>query len=77
MIKYRPGKQAIVPDAISRRPDYLNSIRWERDNQSEIARREAHLPAIREFLATKKLPKDIELRKRVMEDAEKYILDRQ
>ena len=76
VIKYRPGKQAIVPDAISRRPDYLNSIRWERDNQSEIARREAHLPAIREFLATKKLPKDTELRKRVMEDAEKYILDK-
>ena len=75
IIKYRPGEQAIVPDAISRRPDYFHSIRWERDNQSEIARREAHLPAIREFLANKKLPEDVELRKHVMEDAEKYILE--
>jgi len=43
LIKYWPGKQAVVPDAISRRPYYLNSIRWERD-RDEITKREAHIP---------------------------------
>jgi hypothetical protein len=75
LIKYRPGKQAIVPDAISRRPDYLNAIRWERD-KDEISKREAHIHAIREFLVSKRLPpRDSELRKRVMDDADRYILD--
>ena len=27
VIKYRPGSQAIVPDAISRRPDYFNALK--------------------------------------------------
>src|SRR5204863_8164824 len=54
IIKYRPGSQAIVPDALSRRPDYaLNSIGWGRDESEE------YNPHMRRFLTEKAVPQGL------------------
>ena len=54
IIKYRPGSQGIVPDALSRRPDYaLNSIRWGREENEE------YIPYMRRFLTEKAVPQGL------------------
>src|SRR5277367_314991 len=53
-IKYRPGKLATVPDALSRRPNYhLNAITLEK---------EEHIPHIQSFLENQVLPTDKRLK---------------
>ncbi len=69
-IQYRPGKEAIVPDAISRRPDFIgtgeayqsqfNSIRSVDENEWE--------EALIKYLRTKEEPSNEKLRKAVLED---------
>jgi hypothetical protein len=48
VIKYRPGKLAIVPDALSRRPDYLNAL--------TSANTEDYVPYVRQFLQDQIFP---------------------
>ena len=65
-IRYRPGKLATVPDALSRRPDYLNAI---------TLGKEEYIPLIQTFLEEHTLPQDPELKKLVMQDAGKFQLE--
>src|SRR5579862_4086822 len=41
IIKYRPGSQAVVPDALSRRRDYLNAL--------ALANTDDYIPYVRQF----------------------------
>src|SRR4030095_5572129 len=50
VIKYRPGIQAIVPDAISRRPDFLNVLK--------LTTADDYIPYIRQFLQSNSVPDD-------------------
>jgi hypothetical protein len=49
IIKYRPGSQAIVPDAISRRPDF---------NALVLQKAEDYVPLVRQFLQDQSFPSD-------------------
>jgi len=53
IIKYRPGKQAVIPDALSRRPDFLNSMRLGREKEEE------YIPYMLKFLTDQNLPEGI------------------
>ena len=55
----------IVPDAISRCPDYLNAITLGRDE---------HIPLVEEFLETHMLLGDRDLKEQVAQDADKFVL---
>jgi hypothetical protein len=67
VIKYRHGKLAIVPDALSRRPDYLNAITLEREAEAFIA----YIPA---YLTKNALLDDDDLKKKILDDAHKFVM---
>jgi hypothetical protein len=71
IIKYRPGAQAVVPDALSRRPDYLNSIRWEREG------REDYIPYIRRFLTEKSVPQGLSdaVKDKMMRELDSFMVE--
>ena len=68
IIKYRPGNQAVVPDAISRRPDF---------NALLLRAIEDYIPYIRYFLQSHSIPVDASgaARAQIIADADKFILD--
>ena len=68
IIKYRPGSQAIVPDAISRRPDF---------NVLLLRTAEDHIPYVRHFLQDHSIPVDASesVRTQIIADAAKFVLD--
>jgi len=68
IIKYRPGKYNTVPDALSRRPDYVNFI-------GERGKDEEYIPWIRKFLTDKSVPQDNAVKARVVEDVDKFVLE--
>ena len=67
IIKYRPGSQAIVPDAISRRPDF---------NALLLKHAEDYIPYIRQFLQDHSFPEDAsELNKtQIVAKVNKFVL---
>jgi RNase H-like domain found in reverse transcriptase/Reverse transcriptase (RNA-dependent DNA polymerase)/Integrase zinc binding domain len=70
IIKYRPGSQAIVPDAISRRPDYLNTM--------AIRSAEENVLYIRQFLQNNRsFPDDASEadRVKIIQEEEKFALE--
>ena len=74
-IKYRPGKYALVPDAISRRPDYFdyfNSIHYL--DSITPRREEEYISYMSDYLKHKRLPDDDELRNRIIDEAPNFIL---
>jgi Integrase zinc binding domain len=69
IIKYRPGSQAIVPDAISRRPDFsLNAL--------IIQNAEEYVPYIRQFLQDHSISEDASdsNRAQIIAEAAKFVL---
>ena len=68
IIKYRPGKYNTVPDALSRRPDYVNFI-------GERGKEEEYIPWIRKFLTDKSVPQDNAVKAKVVEDVDKFVLE--
>ena len=68
IIKYRPGSQAIVPDAISRRPDF---------NALILRVAEDYIPYIRYFLQDHSIPVDASdaTRAQIIADAAKFVLE--
>jgi hypothetical protein len=82
-IQYRPGDQNIVPDALSRRPDYLNSPTWGREEDPKpfylnaITMREQpeeYVPHVQRFLEENKLPDDEQMRELVVKHAQEFVL---
>jgi hypothetical protein len=71
IIKYRPGKEATVPDALSRRPDYLNSMGWEREKEEE------YIPYIRQFLSNKSFPPNLSqsIKEKVVKDIDDFVVE--
>jgi RNase H-like domain found in reverse transcriptase len=76
-IRYRKGREAIVPDALSRRPDFMsneltdvvNAITQD-DKYSDLV---GHL---KEYLTSKTLPLDATMRERVLRHADGFVLDK-
>src|ERR1700734_200570 len=68
-IKYRPGPQAIVPDALSRRPDWFNSLRLGRENE------ETYIANVRRFLSDGTVPSDEKEKADLIREADKFVLD--
>ena len=65
-IRYRRGRDAVVPDALSRRPDYFNYIANEKDN---------YISYIKQFLIDGTLPNEAEKRGQVMHHVDDFMLD--
>src|SRR5436309_2681894 len=67
IIKYRPGKLAIVPDAISRRPDF---------NALALQKVEDYVPCIRQFLQDKSFPYDASEsdKAQIVAEVDKFVL---
>jgi hypothetical protein len=57
VIKYRPGSQAVVPDAISRRPDFYTSD-GTLLNALSARMRNDYIPYVREFLETGRISEE-------------------
>jgi hypothetical protein len=68
-IRYRPGVKAIVPDALSRRPDYLTAI-TEREQGSQIE----YVEHIGKYLMDETLPGD-EFDELIKVEAKNFILN--
>jgi len=68
-IRYRPGVKAIVPDALSRRPDYLTAIA-ERERLNQIE----YVEYMGEYLANGALPKN-EFDELIRAEATNFVLD--
>src|SRR5437667_1114883 len=68
VIKYRPGSQAIVPDAISQRPDF---------NALVLQNAEDYVSYVRRFLQDHSFPSDVkELQKcQIVTELEKFVLE--
>ena len=64
-IRFRRGREAIVPDALSRRPDYFNAM----------IQHDEFIPHLKTFLIDHTLPEDAAMRERVMQEAHAYALD--
>src|SRR5271169_1506102 len=64
-ICYRKGSEAIVPDALSRRPDFLNAM----------LQYDEHIHHIEEYLLDKTLPIHCTMRAKVLQDADSFALD--
>ena len=82
-IKYRPGPLAVVPDAISRRPDFkgLTSdaapIAHTFFNTIQMENRDSYINYVRAYLENYTLPDEIQdhnMRAMILEQAEKFIL---
>jgi len=69
VIRYRPGKEAIVPDALSRRPDYLNLM------LDELSKDE-YISCIRKFFEDKQLSDNITVsdKKKLVDNVDKFEL---
>ena len=65
VIKYRPGKLAVVPDALSRRPDFLNVLQSTDD----------YVPYIRQFLEDYSFPENTDevTRTQVIAEVDKFL----
>jgi hypothetical protein len=85
-IRYRPGSQNVVPDALSRRPDYLTPT-WGREEEEEepkpfylnaiaVAKEqpEEHVPHVHQSLEENKLPKDEQMKELVVKHAQEFVL---
>ena len=70
-IRYRRGKKAIVPDALSRRPDYLDYLTAIGIN----IRYDDYIPHLKEYLISKILPQDPAMRERIKALANEFTLD--
>ena len=68
-IRYRRGKDAIVPDALSRRPDYFAAI-LENDKYNNF------MTYLKEYLINKILPQDPAIRERVLHHVNDFIMDK-
>src|SRR5437762_11712696 len=68
VIKYRSGSQAIVPDAISRRPDFNALVLQTADD---------YVPYVRQFLETKAFLTDANATERaqIVAEASKFVHD--
>src|SRR5436305_374185 len=68
IIKYRPGKLAIVPDAISRRPDF---------NALALQKVEDYVPYIRQFLQDKSFPLEASEsdKAQIVAEVDKFVLE--
>src|SRR5438552_11956873 len=68
VIKYRPGSQAIVPDAISRRPDF---------NALVLQNAEDYVPYVRQFLEDRVFPTDADEsdRAQIVAEVSKFVHD--
>src|SRR5437667_2071825 len=70
VIKYRPGSQATVPDAISRRPDFLlNSMRLGREKEEE------YIPYMRTFLTEGTLPQNDKIKERIAGEVDSFVAE--
>ena len=69
-IRYRRGSEAIVPDVLSRRPDYFNAIIL-----NTMIQHEEFIPYLKTFLIDHTLPEDAAMREKVMREAHAYALD--
>ena len=69
MVKYRPGKLAIVPDALSRRPDFLNAL--------VLSKAEDYVPYVHQFLQDFSLPDDADemTRAQIVAEVDKFVLE--
>ena len=65
-IRYGRGRDAIVSDALSRRPDYFNHIAHEKYN---------YISYIKQFLLDGTLPNEAEMREQVMHHVNDFRLD--
>ena len=74
-IKYRKGSEAVVPDAINRRPDLMGNVPRNRTLRLNLIMRgideNEWFQAMTGYLLSKKKPGE-KLRKYVMEDAENF-----
>jgi len=68
IIKYRPGKLAIVPDAISRRPDF---------NALVLRSAEDYVPYVRQFLQDHTFPAEASEsdRTQIIAEVDKFVLE--
>ena len=64
-IRYRKGSEAVVPDALSRRPDFLTAI----------LQAEEYIPHIEQYLLDKKLPTNSIMRAKVLQDADSFAME--
>jgi len=64
-IKYRKGSEAVVPDALSRRPDFFNAM----------LQVEEYIPHIEQYLLNKQLPTDSTMRAKVMREADSFAME--
>src|SRR6266496_4722974 len=64
-IKYRKESEAVVPDALSRRPDFFNAM----------LQVEEYIPHIEQYLLNKKLPMDSTMRAKVLRDADSFVIE--
>jgi hypothetical protein len=72
-IRYRKGKEAIVPDVLSRRrSDYLNVIL---SVMNIISDKEAYIPYIQKFLEETALPIENDLKEVVLKNVDRFLLD--
>jgi hypothetical protein len=71
-IRYRKGKEAIIPDALSRRSDYLNVILGIMN--ALIADKEAYIPYIQQFLEESVLPIENDLKEIVVKNVDRFLL---
>ena len=70
-IRYRRGKEAIVPDALSRRPDYFDYLAAIGVN----IRYDDYIPHLKEYLISNTLPQDPAMRERVTALANDFVVD--
>ena len=69
-IRYRRGREAIIPDVLSRRPDYFNVFLL-----NTMIRHDEFIPHLKNFLINHTLPEDAAMRERVIKEAHAYTLD--
>ena len=66
-IRYRPGRDAILPDTLSRRPDFAEQIH-------AMVLSEDYIPHIEQYLNDGSLPQDSRLRSQVLDHASSFAI---
>ena len=64
-IQYRKESEAVVPDALSRRPDFLTAI----------LQAEEYIPHIEQYLLDKKLSTNSTMRAKILQNADSFAME--